>query len=110
MQRLIILSVFFRWLKVFSLAPPKGVNCTANVANRTYQVALDTSNRTIDIKTDNGFRYQSTATYQYSPQQKAFNYFLTYDFGKSLLLSIEDGGKQQLALCLTSTECYLCRE
>ena len=83
--------------------------CTAQVTNRVYDVTLDTATRVITLKTDNGYRYEGTATYFYSPHAGYPAYFFTYSWGNSIEFDVEEDGQQQRALCLNSGECYRCR-
>lgn len=86
------------------------IECTAKVTNRIFKVTIDPATRALSATTDNGYIYQGTANYFYSPRAKSDLYYLTTSFTSGIELELERGGQQRIALCLKETECYLCRQ
>jgi hypothetical protein len=85
------------------------VHCTAKVTNRTYKVTLNTESREIEVITDNGHHYNGITSRYYSPRSRSEIYYLPATFTHGLEVELEMTGQHRIALCLTNTECYLCK-
>lgn len=87
------------------------VSCQAKVAlNRVYDVKIDRETHQASVKTDNGYIYEATCSYTYSPRTHTASYYMPAGFAQGILIQFEQGGANRIALCLKDSECYLCRQ
>ncbi len=88
------------------------IHCVAKVAlNNSYDVVLtnSTSPATLTVKTADGFQYSGAATFAIRPDTGMNEYYLPITWDQSILVQIQNGDTSELALCLSQSECYLCK-
>ena len=110
MRSLLVLAL----ISMGQLRADEMINCSAKVglANR-FTVALNRTTLLLTIDTLDGYHYQGYSTMRYSPKSGSQLYFLPLmsvgSGNAGLGVDVETGGMGRVVMCLTSTECYLCR-
>jgi hypothetical protein len=84
------------------------ISCTATLPIQNPIVAtVDTDTLFMTVTRANGFRTAGYATVR--ENREVTDYFLPFSYTNSYLLQLELVGQERRALCLTDSECYLCR-
>jgi hypothetical protein len=83
--------------------------CTAQVTIHQFKVTVDPQAPRLTVATDTGSHYDGSPAVSYSAQSGDTDYFLATGFGVGFDVDVENGGQHRIALCLSPSECYLCR-